>query len=106
MCAFLLLYVPQFRSQRSSALCVLLEHYVMVFVLTLLYTQTLVWQLETHSWSWTEPAYVKILENLTSLFLNVCLSQIEEIRKLFSVMFSDALNFQNYLIKSTVFLKA
>lgn len=51
--------VLQFRSRRSSARCVWRERCVTASVLTLLYTHTLAWQPDTHSWSWMEPAYVK-----------------------------------------------
>lgn len=49
----------QFRSQRSSAWCVLLERCVMVSALTLLYTHMPAWQQGTQSWSLMEPVCVK-----------------------------------------------
>lgn len=57
-----LLYIMlclQFRSQRSSALCVLREHCVTVSALTLLYIHMLTWQQGTQSWFLMEPVCVK-----------------------------------------------
>lgn len=67
----------QFRSQRSSAWCVLLERCVMVSGLTLLYTHMLAWQQGTRSWSLMEPVCVKLPCLCCSMFFCIVKSRYQ-----------------------------
>lgn len=66
-CTCVSVSVLQFRSRRSSARRAWRDRCVTASVRTPLCTHTLAWQPDTHSWSWTEPAYVILAKNWTSV---------------------------------------